>query len=167
MLVPYVPDMLMKEAFRIIHSDTTAGHQGFERTYKLFQKNFFNLKESELIKSRIEKCEACIKAKSTPSMVPLKMYPIPNRPFDTISTDILGPLPITSNNNKFILVVRDVVTRYTIATALENKEADSIIKAFRHTIANYGPSRVCISDNGREFVNDKFKNFLKYYNTKK
>ena len=166
-LVPYIPNELMDKAFKVIHRDTTAGHQGFERTLQYFRRNFYNTEEKDIIKNKCETCTACIRAKSHPSLVPIKKYPIPLQPFDTISTDILGPLPITINANKFILVVRDFTTRYSIITALKNKETESIIIAFRHIIANYGPSTICISDNGKEFTSEKFKKFLSFYNTKK
>ena len=166
-LVPYIPNELMDRAFQMIHAETTAGHQGFEGTLKLFRKKFYNIDESKLIKEKCENCAACIKAKGHPNMVPIRKYPIPYKPFNTISTDILGPLPITSNNNKFILVVRDYTTRYSIIVPLKNKETNSVIKAFRYIIGNYGSSEICISDNGREFTSEKFKNFLKFYNTKK
>ena len=166
-LVPYVPNKLIDKAFKIIHMDTTAGHQGFDRTLSIFRKNFYNKDETSIIKNKCELCTACIRAKSHPSLVPIKKYPVPIQPFDTISTDILGPLPITTNDNKFILVIRDYTTRYSVIMALKNKETDSIIRAFRMMISHYGPSTICISDNGKEFTSEKFKNFLNFYNTKK
>ena len=48
-LVPYIPDSLMSEAFKLMHSDTTAGHKGPERTLKMFVKNFYNVNERSLI----------------------------------------------------------------------------------------------------------------------
>ena len=167
LLVPYIPKALMKRAFHVIHEAMTAGHQGQERTIKLFKKNFFNYNENKIIKKYCEQCESCIKAKTSPDLVPIKKYPIPLRPFHTVSADLLGPLPITSLGNKFILVIRDYTTRYSTLTALENKEADSVIQGFRNMFANYGPSLVCVTDNGTEFVNEKFREFLTFFNTRK
>ena len=50
-LVPYVPESLMRKAFESIHTESSAGHQGFERTMKLFVKNYYNSYESKHIKN--------------------------------------------------------------------------------------------------------------------
>ena len=166
-LVPYIPDTLMRDALKVVHDDTTAGHKGFERTLNLFRKNFYNAKESLIIKEFCNKCEACIKAKSTPKPIPIEKYPIPEIPFHTVSSDILGPLPVTVNNNRYILVVRDFATRYTVLSALKSKEADSVINALRHVIANYGASKTLITDNAKEYVSEKLQAFCRFYNMKK
>ena len=166
-LVPYVPNGLMEDAFKIIHIDSTAGHQGFDRTLKLFQKNFFNKDEVKTLKELGKACVSCIKAKATTSEVPLKTYPIPTRPFHTISIDILGPLPITTENSRFILVTRDFTTRYTILKAIPSKNTATIIKCFREIIADYGASEVVLSDNAKEFVSEEFRKFLNFFNIRK
>ena len=65
-LVPVIPDRLMEQAFKIIHVETTAGHTGFERTLKLFRRNFYHYRESEIIRKNCEECESCIKVKACP-----------------------------------------------------------------------------------------------------
>ena len=41
-LVSYIPDSLMPETFKLIHSDSIAGHNGKERFLKTFVKHFYN-----------------------------------------------------------------------------------------------------------------------------
>ena len=128
-LVPYVPDNLMPEAFNIVHRITTAGHHGPERTLQFFARNFYNIKERQLITSFCNSCQLCIQAKGIARKVPILKYPIPIRPFHTISSDILGPQQITEKGNRFVLTVRDYTTRYTVLFPLESKSTDSIIDA--------------------------------------
>ena len=166
-IVPYIPESLMKRAFALIHEETTAGHRGFERTMKTFIRNFYNYQETSTVKKFCEECESCIKAKSVAKLVPVKTFPIPERPFQTISSDILGPLPITEQGNQYILVIRDYTTRYTLLSALKHKTADNIIKALRAAISNYGSSEVLVTDNAQEYVSEKLRNFCKFFNIKK
>ena len=166
-LVPYIPDSLMPEAFKLIHSNATAGHNGSERTLKKFIKNFYNYQESKLIDTYCKTCELCIQAKQNPKPVPILKYPIPTTPFHTISSDMLGPLRETESRNKYILTIRDHTTRYTILFPLINKNTDQIIDALRNVIANFGPPHVLITDNAPEYVSDKLRYFLKNYNCKK
>ena len=113
-LVPYIPDNLMTQAFKLVHQETTAGHRGYENDMRFFRKNFLNINETEIIKTLCEECESCMKAKANATKIPLEKYPIPMQPFHTISSDILGPLPITSRGKTFILVVRDFTTIDTL-----------------------------------------------------
>ena len=166
-LVPYVPDSLMPQAFELIHTDSTAGHNGPERTLKRFKQNFYNHQEVKLIEQFCNSCELCIMTKSTPKPVPIKRYPVPTKPFHTITSDILGPLSETEKGHKYILTIRDYTTRYTILFPLVNKSTDQIIDALRNVIANFGPSNVLVTDNAQEYVSEKLKLFLKNYNTKK
>ena len=133
----------------------------------MFIRNFYNAKERSLINQYCEECELCIKAKNIPKKVPLLKFPIPTRPFDTITSDILGPWKITEQGNVFILTIRDFTTRYTILFPLKHKDTDSIIGALRQVISNYGSSRILLTDNAQEYVSNSLANFLKYYNTKK
>ena len=166
-LVPYVPDSLMKAAFKVLHNDTTAGHKGYERTLKLFRRNFYHKTESQYIRQLCDHCEWCLKAKATPKPIPLSKYPIPIQPFQTISSDILGKLPITTKGNQYILTFRDFTTRYTVLVPLEYKDADSVIEALRQVISHYGSCSTLLTDNAKEYTSEKLKKFCDYYNIQK
>ena len=166
-LVPYVPKSLMIKAYKLVHEDMKAGHKGFDRTLKLFRKNFYNNKEKTVIKKMCQNCELCIKAKANPKQVPIGKYPIPTVPFTTIGSDILGPLRITAEGNKYVLVFRDYTTRYSIFEALPNKDTESIIKALRKVISNFGSAGTLLTDNAAEYKSEKLNNFCAFYNIRK
>ena len=166
-LVPYIPDNMMKEAFTVIHAATTAGHNDLERTLRRFRKNFYNQAEAAVINKYVKACEVCLRAKKSPKQVPIQRYPIPHRPMQTVSMDILGPLPITARDNKFILVIRDYTTRYSVMIPLETKDSDAVIGGLRTFISNYGSSEVLLSDNAAEFKSEQMKAFCKFFNIRK
>ena len=165
--LPYVPESLMSKAFDVIHNDTTAGHKDTQRTIRMFKKNFYNYKETTTLQGMVTNCELCIKAKGIPKMVPIHKYPIPSRPFHTVSSDILGPLPITSGGNTYVITARDFTTRYTVLFPLQHKDAISIINVLRIMISNYGSMEVLITDNSKEYKSSDLSNFCKYYNCRK
>ena len=166
-LVPYVPETLMDKAFKTVHNDITAGHTGYDRTLKIFRKNYYNSKETELLKKLCAKCDLCVQAKGIPKLIPIGKYPIPPKPFTTLTSDILGPLPVTENGNKYIIVFRDVTTRYSIFKPLLRKDTECIIQALRQVIANYGSSEILLTDNAQEYKAEKLANFCVFYNIKK
>ena len=151
----------------MVHEEATAGHHDLKRTLKLFIRKYYNGRESQLIEERIRRCEACVKANQSPKGIPIGVYPIPERPFQTWSTDILGPLPMTENNHRYIMVVRDFTTRYTVLKPLENKDAESIINVLRDTISHYGSPEILLSDNAAEYKSEALMRFFKFYNINK
>ena len=166
-LVPYIPTTLMGRALRTLHDETTAGHKGPQRTLQYFVKNGFNKQETKIITDYCNNCEVCIQAKAAPKAIPIGKYPVPVRPFETISSDLIGPLPLTESGNRYIMVVRDFTTRYTLLVPIRNKEADNIINGLRQVISNYGSSRTLLTDNAREYTSEKMVSFCKFYNISK
>ena len=63
---------------------------------------------------------------------------------------------------KYLLWVIDLFSRYSLAIPLKNKNGDSIVEGLKKIFkgSNRKPNKIWV-DNGREFYNNKFKNFLK------
>ena len=59
-------------------------------------------------------------------MIPL---PIIEEPFQRITMDIVGSLPRSRSDNKFILVICDYATRYPEAVALKSIDAEHVAEA--------------------------------------
>lgn len=49
-------------------------------------------------------------------------------PLERIAADILGELPVTENDNRYILVVSDYFTKWTEAFLMPNIEAKTVAK---------------------------------------
>ena len=114
-----------------MHSDMTSGHRGYKKTLMKFRKNFYNANETKNLRKLCEKCEACITVKAIAKPVPLKKYPVPNKPFAEIVADILGPIRISAAGNRYVLVVRVFTTRMTLVEPLPSKDTTHIIEAPR------------------------------------
>ena len=63
---------------------------------------------------------------------------------------------------KYLLCLIDLFSRYAWVIPLKNKKGDSIVEGFKKILnnSNRKPNIVWV-DNGKEFYNNKFKNFLK------
>ena len=53
----------------------------------------------------------------------------PDNRLEIVALDIVGPLPLTSQNNQFILTISDLLTRHLTAIAIPNAETNTICKA--------------------------------------
>ena len=66
---------------------------------------------------------------------------------------------------KYLFNGIDMSSRYVYSVAMKNKTDTEVLKAFKK-IYKESRIRAIRSDNGSEFINDKFKNFLKNNNIK-
>ena len=75
-------------------------------------------------------------------------------PWDTLSVDIVGPLP-ADPRHEFLIVFIDCYSRYTILAPASNHTANTVSDALlRHVVPYFGTPRRLLSDRGREFVGE-------------
>ena len=75
-------------------------------------------------------------------------------PWDTLSVDIVGPLP-ADRRHEFLTVFVDCYSRYTILVPASNHTASTVSDALlRHVVPYFGTPRRLLSDRGREFVGE-------------
>ena len=68
-------------------------------------------------------------------------------PMERIVLDILGPLPVTTHGNKFILVVCDYFTKWCEAYSLPNQEVVTVARVLvEEWICHFGTPDVIHSD---------------------
>ena len=73
-------------------------------------------------------------------------------PFERVQIDILGPFPITSLGNRYLLVVIDCFTKWVEAFPLSNMRTKTIAEIFvREIVCRYGVPLEVHTDLGRSF----------------
>ena len=103
-------------------------------------------------------CSECILQNQTTTDMQFGTFTTPEGPMQFICMDIVGPIsPVSSKGNRFSLTVVDMLTGYTIAVAIPNKSAETIVKAYMdHVYSLFRGSSLMLTDNGSEFRNDVF-----------
>jgi hypothetical protein len=144
------------ELIRKYHDDRIqGGHTGVKRTYaKLRAKYFWKSMKKEISKyiRNCHKCNVNKKFRNTKEKLILTRTPV--KPFDIVQVDLMGPLPITEKENKYVLTVQDELTNYLILIPIANKEAKTVAdNLLKNVILVYGPMKTLKSDMGSEFVN--------------
>ncbi|KAJ9562313.1 LOW QUALITY PROTEIN: hypothetical protein OSB04_007473 [Centaurea solstitialis] len=137
------------------HSSQFGGHFGGQRTAaKILQSGFFwptVFKDSHVF---VKNCEAC---QRTGNISARNEMPLNNilevELFDVWGIDFMGPFP-NSNNNHYILVAVDYVSKWVEAVACHSNDANSVVKFLHKNIfTRFGTPRALISDEGTHFVN--------------
>ncbi|GAU34548.1 hypothetical protein TSUD_219320 [Trifolium subterraneum] len=82
-------------------------------------------------------------------------------PFSWWGMDILGPFPTVARQVKYLIVVVDYFTKWIEAEPLAKIDASHILRFFkRNVLARFGIPQVVVTDNGTQFTNKKFQEFL-------
>ena len=148
-----VPQQLIPVLLKVHHDLSLAGHRDFEKTYDGITAKYFWIKMHLDVKAYCSSCHLCQTKKYINQSFRAPMKPIiVNQPWELIGIDGTGPLPITPDNNRYILVVVDHFSKFCIAKAVPDLTAISTAKfVFDDVICKFGMPRSLISDHGKNF----------------
>lgn len=150
------------------HSSSISGHAGYLRTYKKIKENYkwSNMKRD--IKNFIKSCPSCQinKTNFKPSKAPMEITTTSERPFQRLAIDIVGPLPITVNGNRFILTTQDDLTKYSFARSIPNHEASTVANVLVQFITMFGIPETILSDQSTDFTSSVIKEMNKLFKIK-
>ncbi|GKB84004.1 reverse transcriptase domain-containing protein [Tanacetum coccineum] len=90
----------------------------------------------------------------------LKLGSIGHISFVTHGIDFIGPLP-SSNENKYVLVAIDYVTKWVEAQAFPTNDAQNVVTFLKKLFAQFGIPKALISDRGTHFCNYQMERAMK------
>ena len=68
----------------------------------------------------------------------MKQYCVGLR-LERVGIDIMGPITTSESGNKYVLVIEDYFTKWTMALPIKNQEAETIAQAFvTQFVRNFG-----------------------------
>ena len=87
--------------------------------------------------------------------------------FERWGVDIVEPLPITREGNRYIVVAMDYFSRQPEARPLKTANADTVaIFLYEEIICRFGAPRILQSDRGTYFVNEVIQRLTKRFKIK-
>lgn len=110
--VPVILRSLQREVLEAFYDDTTAGHLGFHKTYDKIRSRCTWSGLSSTVAKYVTSCSLCQSRKRPAPAGLLQPLPCPASPFEVVGIDLYGPLPKTSNGNRWIVTAVDHLTRY-------------------------------------------------------
>ena len=142
------PNSLRETVLKQLHDNS--GHHG--SLAKVKERFYWPGYESE-VERYVRECGQCQKRNHPQPQPKAPLGTIKaSHPFEKISWDIMGPLPITESGNKYILVVTDLFTKWVEAFSLWDTSSSTLATVLvDEVISRFGVPNVLHSDQGSNF----------------
>lgn len=161
-----VPGERREEVLTECHCEPTAGHFGVFKTYKRLALRFYWRGMYADVVKFVSSCDTCLAYKTPTSGTPGKMGRPKHvsRPYQVLSIDLVGPLPNTRNQNKYIFVVTCCFSKYCLLFPLRRATADLVCKHLENNVLLvHGIPQTVILDNGCQFISHELERLLNKY----
>lgn len=139
---------------------------GVYKTYSRLSEKFYWPKMRQDVAAYIRKCQICAAYKQDTQgpKDQIISHPKTSRPWETLSTDLMGPLPRSSKGNCFILVVTDYLSKFSLVFPLRKATSTSVIRHIEEQVfLVFGVPRLILCDNGPQYRSKEFKKFVDKY----
>jgi len=155
--VPYLPNSMIKSLLTTMHDDPYhGGHFSTDKMYSKLVSRYWWPHMRETIQRHVQACIPCQQYNYSRQKKAGHLHPIPppDIPYSVISMDFCGPFIESPRENKFVLVVSDLMTRHVTAIATPNNTAETTAMAlYREIFCKYGVCSTLITDQGTHFNN--------------
>ncbi|XP_060758004.1 uncharacterized protein LOC132868818 [Neoarius graeffei] len=154
-LLLLVPSAMQQEVLQACHNPPHSGHLGEAKTLERLRQGY-QIPDVHLFVKKCQHCNEC-KAAGPLKRAQLQSYQA-GAPLDRLHLDILGPFPVSSSGNKYILVIIDQFTRWVEAFAVPDQGAETTAKKLVYEfIARFGSPLELHTDQGRNFESCLFQ----------
>ena len=149
-----IPNDLQQRAIDLGH----VGHQGIVKTKSLIREKIWFSGIDSMVENTIRGCMACQVATPTITREPLKMSPLPRKPWSEISMDF-GQVPGLAQH---FMVISDDYSRYVIVEPVSSLSARAVIPILDKVIGQFGVPDIIKSDNGSPFNSKEFAEYASH-----
>src|SRR5436305_11565992 len=123
----------MEPVLYMMHNDPTGGHFATNAMFNKIRDQYYWLQLYEDIRNYVRTCDSYQQHERNKKLHELHLIPIYS-PFYQIGIDFVGPLPLTSNGNKYIIVAMDYLIKWPEAQAVSNANAETTANFLYETI---------------------------------
>lgn len=164
-----VPSSLKLEVMFLCHDNACVTHPGLSRTLSKIRKAFYWPGYFQDVKNYVASCNSCVARRGfKPNQkAPLQHIPVAERPFQKVAIDAVGPLVVSRNGNKWILVLSDYFTRWPEAYPVENITSKTVAKILVDFISRHGIMEILYTDRGSNFMSEAIQEVCKTLGIKK
>lgn len=147
-----IPQTLRQRVLQLAHE----GHQGIVKCKERLRSKVWWPGIDKEMERVCRTCHGC-QVTQTLHHPPMKRTELPSGPWINVAADLLGPLP----SGEHIFVVVYYYSRFFEIEIMKSIKATDIIRCLAGLFARYGMPETIVTDNGPQFVDRGFDQFLR------
>src|SRR5438034_513931 len=156
----------MEPVLFMFHNDPTAAQFAVDAMFEKIRTRYYWPQMYEDIRTYVRSCDSCQRRGKNKRNQTLHPIPV-NSPFYQIGIDFVGPLPITENENKYIIVAMDYLTKWPEAKPVKEATAEQAAKfIYEEIICRHGCPAKILSDQGSHFKNRMVEQLVQKFEIK-
>ncbi|XP_074324259.1 uncharacterized protein LOC141661175 [Apium graveolens] len=155
-----------RQALEAVHEGICGEHlAGRSLAFKILRQGFFWPTLKADASNYAKRCVQCQLFATVPKQPPEEMTSVLSPiPFTVWAMDIMGILPKSTRQAKYCIIAIDYMTKWVKARPLSASTEEAAKKFFlEQVILRFGIPKICISDNGTQFIGKKFRKFLHHF----
>ena len=158
-----IPRKHRREIMKALHDDH--GHFHHDRVLELARSRFYWKDMNKDIKEYVKACHRC--AIGLDSVIPkAKMKPTVTEvsiPFERWHFDVIGPLPVSSKGNSYVLVAQDAFSKWPEAMAVSTCPTTQVIIDWLYAtiICRFGQPKEIMTDRGSQLESKECTEWMK------
>jgi len=159
-----IPQGLQRYLMELAHDVKTSAHAGQEATYAAVAEQGWWPAMRNDVMTYVRGCELCQSVIHGPRPEVAVMPHYVDKPMHEIAIDIVGPGPITTRGNRFILTMVDRITRWVEAAPMKTMTGDEIAYHLqREWCSRYGIPRRILSDQAKDLISGIMRRLMQLY----
>ncbi|CAB3228715.1 unnamed protein product [Arctia plantaginis] len=153
--------VLVPERFRqVVLNDLHSAHFGTSKMLALARSYCWWPGIDQDVRNMVKNCAECCLNQNKPSPVaPKHVWEFPSRPFERVHVDFAGQFL-----GVYFLVLVDAYSKWPEVHIMNKIDTESTLEVLERIFSTFGYPDVLVSDNGSQFVNPKFQEYLKCHN---
>ena len=150
------------------HSEVS-GHLGLRATLsKLRQAGYSWSTMHDDVHAFIASCPICQKIRGVDDQPPAPtLHRHTFEPFACVAVDTVGPLPVAEDGSKYIIVIIDEFSRYTLLFSSKSTSALEAAHALHQTTGRFGLIGSIMTDQGTQYANAILDEYCSFWNISK
>ncbi|GFW43762.1 retrovirus-related Pol polyprotein from transposon 297 [Trichonephila clavipes] len=148
--------------------DEIGGHLGVTKTKDRILRHFFWPNVYRDVEEFVKTCDSCqrVGKPRDKAKAPLKLVPIILEVFSKINIDAVGPLPVSTKQNRYLITSICVASKYPEAIPVESITSPNVIDALLSIFSRLGFPREIQSDLGTSFTSELTTTFFNKFGIK-
>ncbi len=150
-----VPSTLQAAVLHAHHDGHFGGHRSAGKMLAAMRAEYWWPRMTSAVTRWVKTCTTCARRSPDGPVSHAAQYRVPpgTRPFEIVAMDVVGPLPVTADGHRYIVVWVDLLTRYVVVAPTKTVTSAEIAAAFvTSVVTRFGAPIKVVSDHAANII---------------